>query len=105
MTTVTVSPRFQIVIPQVIRDALGIRPGQRMHAMQRQDHIELIPLKLRRKEPRPAAMSAQDSSYVPKTELGRKLLELRNKAIRAGVGLLSAGEINEEVARRRGKSA
>jgi AbrB family looped-hinge helix DNA binding protein len=49
MTTVTVSPRFQVVIPQVIRDALGIKPGQRIQALQYQDRIELIPLRPIRK--------------------------------------------------------
>lgn len=49
MTTVTVSPRFQVVIPQVIRDAMGIRPGQRIQALQYQDRIELIPLRPMRK--------------------------------------------------------
>ncbi|WP_116807903.1 AbrB/MazE/SpoVT family DNA-binding domain-containing protein [Steroidobacter cummioxidans] len=49
MTTVTVSPRFQVVIPQVIRDALGIKPGQRIQALQYQDRIELIPLRPMRK--------------------------------------------------------
>lgn len=49
MTTVTVSPRFQVVIPQVIRDALGIKPGQRIQALQYQDRIELIPVRPMRK--------------------------------------------------------
>ena len=49
MTTVTVSPRFQVVIPQVIRDDMGIRPGQRIQALQYQDRIELIPLRPMRK--------------------------------------------------------
>ena len=29
MTTITVSAKFQIVIPRVIREALGIRPGEK----------------------------------------------------------------------------
>jgi AbrB family looped-hinge helix DNA binding protein len=45
MTTVTVSPKFQVIIPHVIRDALGIKPGQRIQALQYQDRIELIPLR------------------------------------------------------------
>lgn len=49
MTTVTVSPRFQVVIPQAIRDALGIRPGQRIQALQYGDRIELIPVRPMRK--------------------------------------------------------
>ena len=49
MTTVTVSPKFQVIIPQVIRDALGIRPGQRIQALQYQNRIELIPVRPMRK--------------------------------------------------------
>ena len=45
MTTVTVSRRFEVVIPQAIREALGIKPGQRIQAFQYQDRIELIPLR------------------------------------------------------------
>ena len=37
MTTVTVSPKFQVVIPLAIREALGIRPGQKVQAIQYHD--------------------------------------------------------------------
>ena len=37
----------------------------------------------------------------PKTELGKKLLKLRNQAIANGLTLLDADEIIEEVKRRR----
>jgi len=49
MTTVTVSPRFQVVIPLAIREALGIRPGQKVEAIQYHDRIELIPVRPMRK--------------------------------------------------------
>jgi AbrB family looped-hinge helix DNA binding protein len=45
MTTVTVSPKFQVVIPLAIREALGLRPGQKIQAIQYQDRIELIPVR------------------------------------------------------------
>ncbi len=45
MTTVTVSPKFQVVIPQAIREALGLEPGQKVQAIQYEDRIEFIPLK------------------------------------------------------------
>jgi AbrB family looped-hinge helix DNA binding protein len=48
-TTVTVSPKFQVVIPLAIREALGIRPGQKIQAIQYQDRIELIPVRPIRK--------------------------------------------------------
>ena len=49
MTTVTVSPKFQVVIPRAIRDALGLQPGQKIQAIQYQDRIELIPVRPMRK--------------------------------------------------------
>lgn len=49
MTTVTVSQKFQVVIPQAIREAMGIRPGQRLQALQYQDRVVLIPLQPLRK--------------------------------------------------------
>ncbi len=43
MQTVTVSPKFQIVIPKLIRDALHLRPGQKLKIMEFDGRIELIP--------------------------------------------------------------
>jgi AbrB family looped-hinge helix DNA binding protein len=43
MNTVTVSPKFQVVIPKNIRDALQIRPGQKMKVIEYNGRIELIP--------------------------------------------------------------
>jgi AbrB family looped-hinge helix DNA binding protein len=43
VTTLTISPEFHIVIPTEMRDALGLRPGQRIQAFQFQNRIELIP--------------------------------------------------------------
>lgn len=45
MTAVTVSPKFQVVIPKEIRDALGIVSGQKVQMVAYQNRIELIPLK------------------------------------------------------------
>jgi AbrB family looped-hinge helix DNA binding protein len=47
--TVTVSPKFQVVIPLAIREAMGIRPGQKVQAIQYGDRIELIPVRPMRK--------------------------------------------------------
>jgi len=44
MTTVTVSPKFQVVIPREIREKLGITPGQKIHAVAFEDRVELIPV-------------------------------------------------------------
>ena len=45
MESVLVSPKFQIVIPRAVREALSIRPGQRVQVVQYEDRIELIPIK------------------------------------------------------------
>jgi AbrB family looped-hinge helix DNA binding protein len=45
MTTLTVSSKYQIVIPSRMRQSLGIRPGQKLHAIEYRGHIELVPLK------------------------------------------------------------
>lgn len=44
MESVSVSPKFQVVIPRRSREALGLKPRQRMHAVLYGDHVELIPL-------------------------------------------------------------
>jgi AbrB family looped-hinge helix DNA binding protein len=45
MDAVLVSPKFQIVIPRAVREALRIRPGQKLQVIQYEDRIELIPLR------------------------------------------------------------
>jgi AbrB family looped-hinge helix DNA binding protein len=42
---VTVSPKYQVVIPQRIREALGLKPGQKVEAVQFLDRIEFIPVR------------------------------------------------------------
>ncbi len=45
MTTITVSPKFQIVIPREIREALGIVPGQKLRAVALGNRIEYVPVR------------------------------------------------------------
>ncbi len=45
METVTVSPKFQVVIPRAIRESLNLYPGQKVQVIPYQDRIELIPLR------------------------------------------------------------
>lgn len=45
MDTVTISPKFQVVIPKAIRKALELRPGQKVQAIRYGDRIELIPVR------------------------------------------------------------
>ena len=44
METVTVSPKFQIVIPRRVRQSLDIQPGQKVQVIRYGNRIELIPL-------------------------------------------------------------
>jgi AbrB family looped-hinge helix DNA binding protein len=43
METVKISPKFQVVIPKKIRDALHLRAGQILQVIEYGDRIELIP--------------------------------------------------------------
>ena len=43
MQTVSVSPKYQIVIPKAIREAIGLRPGQKFRVIAYDGRIELIP--------------------------------------------------------------
>ena len=45
MNTVTVSPKYQIVIPRDVRDSMEITPGEKVQVLQYENRIELIPLK------------------------------------------------------------
>ena len=43
MQTVTVSPKFQVVIPRDVRESLHLRPGQKMQVLEYAGRITLIP--------------------------------------------------------------
>lgn len=45
MGTVTISPKFQVVIPKAIREELGLLPGQKVQAIVYGERIELIPIR------------------------------------------------------------
>jgi AbrB family looped-hinge helix DNA binding protein len=45
MTTVTISPKYQVVIPKEIRDRLQLAPGQKVQAIAYENRIELIPVR------------------------------------------------------------
>jgi AbrB family looped-hinge helix DNA binding protein len=44
MAAVTVSPKFQVVIPKEIRKRIGLMPGQKMQLVVYGNRIELIPV-------------------------------------------------------------
>jgi AbrB family looped-hinge helix DNA binding protein len=45
MNTVTVSPKFQVVIPLAVREELGLIPGEKLRVLRYQDRVELIPVR------------------------------------------------------------
>jgi len=45
MGTVTLSPKFQVVIPKPVREKLNLSPGQRIQVVAYDGRIELIPLR------------------------------------------------------------
>lgn len=44
MVTVTVSSKYQVVIPVAIRDKLNIRVGQKIQLIPYQNRIEFVPI-------------------------------------------------------------
>ncbi len=45
METVTISPKFQVVIPRIVREALSLKPGQKVQVIAYDNRIELVPVK------------------------------------------------------------
>ncbi len=45
MQTVTISPKYQVVIPRPLRDNLKLLPGQKMQVMEYDGRVEFIPEK------------------------------------------------------------
>jgi AbrB family looped-hinge helix DNA binding protein len=45
METVTVSPKYQVVIPSRVRRLLGVQPGQKVKVILYDNRIEMIPVR------------------------------------------------------------
>jgi AbrB family looped-hinge helix DNA binding protein len=45
METVTLSPKFQVVIPLSVRKALKLAPGEKLRVFQYGDRVEFVPLR------------------------------------------------------------
>ena len=45
MEEVTVSPKFQVVIPQKVTERLRVKPGQKMHVIADDNRIIFIPVR------------------------------------------------------------
>jgi AbrB family looped-hinge helix DNA binding protein len=45
MRTVTISPNFRVTIPRRVRDALGLRAGQKARVFPHKGRIQVIPVR------------------------------------------------------------
>ena len=45
MTTVTVSTKYQVVIPEDVRKSMGVRPGEKFQVVNYDGRVQLIPLR------------------------------------------------------------
>ena len=43
--TVTLSPKYQVVIPKGVRQRAGLKPGQKLVVLMKGKHITLVPLR------------------------------------------------------------
>lgn len=43
MHLVTISPKFQVVIPRDVRERLGLRPGQKLQVIEHAGRVEFVP--------------------------------------------------------------
>jgi AbrB family looped-hinge helix DNA binding protein len=45
MKSVTISPKYQVVIPREVRQSMEIKPGSKIQVLLYENRIELIPMK------------------------------------------------------------
>lgn len=45
METVTISPKYQVVIPKSVRERLNLVPGQQVHVLAYGDRMEFLPVR------------------------------------------------------------
>lgn len=45
MQTVTISPKYQVVIPKEIREALHLLPGEKLQVFRYQNRLEFVTIK------------------------------------------------------------
>ena len=45
MHTIVISPKYQIVIPKEVREALHLMPGEKLHIFHYQNRLEIMPVK------------------------------------------------------------
>ena len=45
MSTVTVSPKYQVVIPKIVRERMRIQPGEKLEVIGFDNRIEFVPIR------------------------------------------------------------
>lgn len=45
MDTVTISPKYQVVIPRAIREKWNVKPGQKVRFIIYGNHLEIVPVR------------------------------------------------------------
>ena len=45
METVTISPKFQVVIPKAVREALRLQPGEKLRVFPFENRVEFLPVR------------------------------------------------------------
>ena len=45
METVTLSPKYQVVIPKRVRERMGLKPGEKLQIINFNNRIEIIPVR------------------------------------------------------------
>jgi AbrB family looped-hinge helix DNA binding protein len=45
VNTVVISPKFQIVIPEVLRKAMSLKPGEKLRVMEVDGVLEYVPVR------------------------------------------------------------
>lgn len=68
MDSATVSPKFQVVIPQRVREPMAVKAGDRMQVVQYGDRIELIELIPERPARELRGFLARIDTSVPREE-------------------------------------
>ena len=49
MEEVTVSPKYQVVLPKRVRESMRIRPGDKIRVFQYDDRLEFVPVRKMKK--------------------------------------------------------